>query len=54
MGSYTISSRFKPLEVFNTQVLQERNPQPSLEIAQIQNKARMTHKGALKDMQVMI
>ena len=54
MGSYTIPSRFKPLEVFNTQVLQERNPQPSLEIAQIQNKARMTHKGALKNMQVMV
>ena len=54
MGSYTISSRFKPLEVFNTQVLQERIPQPSLKIAQIKNKARMTHKGALKDMQVMV
>ena len=48
MNSYTISSRFKPLEVFNTQVLQERIPQPSLKIAQIKNKARMTHKGALK------
>ena len=54
MGSYTISSRFKPLEVFNTQVLQERIPQPSSKIDQIQNKARMTHKGVLKDMQVMV
>ena len=54
MGSYTISSRFKPLKGFNTQVLQERIPQPSSKIAQIQNKARMTHKGALKDMQMMI
>ena len=54
MGSYTIPSRFKPLEVFNTQVLQERNPQPSSKIAQIQNKARMTHKGTLKGMQVMV
>ena len=54
MGSYTISSRFKPLEGFNTQILQERIPQPSLRIAQIQDKARMTHKSALKDMQVMI
>ena len=54
MASYTISSKFRPLEVFNTQVLQERNPQPSSKIAQKQNKARMTHKGALKDVQVMI
>ena len=54
MGSYTISSRFKPLEVFNTQVLQERIPQPSSKIAQIQNKAKMTQKGVLKDMQVMV
>ena len=54
MGSYTIPSIFKPLEGFNTQVLQERIPQPSSKIAQIQNKARMTHKGALKDMQVMV
>ena len=54
MGSYTISSRLKPLEGFNTQVLQEIIPQPSSKIAQIQNKARMTHKGALKYMQVMI
>ena len=50
MGSYTISLRFKPLEGFNTQVLQEKIPQPNSKIAQIQNKARMTHKGALKDM----
>ena len=48
MGSYTISLRFKPLEGFNTQFLQERIPQPSLRIAQIQDKARMTHKSALK------
>ena len=54
MGSYTIPSRFKPLEVFNTQDLQEGNPQPSSKIAQIQNKARMTHKSALKNMQVMV
>ena len=54
MGSYTISSRFKPLEDFNTQILQERIPQPSLRIAQIQDKASMTHKSALKDMQVVI
>ena len=54
MGSYTISSRFKPLEGFNTQVLQERISQHSSKIAQIQNKAMMTHNGALNDMQVMI
>ena len=54
MNSYTISSRFKPLEGFNTQVLQERIPQPSSKIAQIENKTRMTYKGALKDMQVMV
>ena len=54
MGSYTISLRFKPLEGFNTQILQEKIPQPSLRIAQIQGEARMTHKSALKDMQVMI
>ena len=53
MSSYTIPSKFKPLEVFNTQVLQERNPQPSSKMAQIQNKARMTHKGALKNMQLI-
>ena len=52
MGSYTISSRFNSLEGFNTQFLQEWIPQPSLMIAQIQIKARMKHKGALKDMQV--
>ena len=54
MGSYTISSRFKPLKGFNTQVLQKRIPQPSSKIAQIQIKARMTHKDALKDMQMGI
>ena len=54
MGSYTISSRFKPLEGFNIQILQERIPQLGLRIAQIQDKARMTHKSALNDMQVMI
>ena len=54
MDSYTISSRFKPLEGFNTQILQERIPQPSLRIAQIQDKTRMTHKSTLKDMQMMI
>ena len=54
MGSYTISSKFNSLEGFNTQFLQEWIPQPSLMIAQIQIKARMTHKGALKDMQMKI
>ena len=54
MGSYTISSRFKPFEGFNTWFLQELIPQPNLRIAQIQDKARMTHKSVLKDMQVMI
>ena len=54
MGSYTIPSRFKLLEVFNTQVLQKGNLQPSSKIAQIQNKAKMTQKGVLKDMQVMV
>ena len=54
MGSYTISSRFKLLKGFNTQFLQEWIPQPRSKIGQIQNKVRMTHKGALKDMQVEI
>ena len=55
MDSYTIaSSRFNSLKGFNTQFLQELIPQPSSMIAQIQIKARMTHKGALKDMQVNI
>ena len=54
MGSYAISLRFNSLERFNTQVLQERIPQPSSKIAQIENKTRMTYKGALKDMQVMV
>ena len=54
MGAYTISSRFKPLESVNTQDLQERKPQPSSKIAQLQIKARMTHKGALKDIQVRV
>ena len=48
MGSYIISSRFKPLEGFNTQFLQEWIPQSSSMIVQIQIKARMIHKGALK------
>ena len=54
MGSYTISSKFKSLEGFNTQFLLEWIPQPNLKIVQIQDKGRMTHKSALKDMQVMI
>ena len=54
MGSYTISSRFKPLEGFNTQILQEKNLQHSLRIAQIQDRVRITHKSALNDMQVTI
>ena len=48
MDSYTISSRFNSLEGFNTQFLQEWIPQPSSMIIQIQIKARMTHKGALR------
>ena len=54
MGSYTISSRFNSLEGFNTQFLQKWISQPNLRIAQIQDKVRMTHKSALKDMQVVI
>ena len=54
MSSYIIFSRFKPFEGFNTQFLQEWIPQPSLRIVQIQDKARMTYKSALKDMQVII
>ena len=54
MSSYAIPSRFKPLEGFNTQVLQEKIPQPSSKTAHIQNKARMTHNGAVKDMQMRI
>ena len=34
--------------------LQDMIPQPSLRIAQIQDKAKMTHKSALKNMQVVI
>ena len=54
MGSYTISSRFNSLEGSNTQFTRMFFYQPSSIMAQIQVKARMTHKGALKDMQVKI
>ena len=40
------------LKALTLRFLQEIIPQPSLRIAQIQDKARMTHKSALKDMQV--
>ena len=48
MGSYTISSSFNSLEGFNTQstIINLSTK------AQIQLKARMNHKGALKDMQM--
>ena len=52
MGSYTISSRFNSLEGFNTQFIRMNFSQSSSIIAQIQIKARMNHKGALKDMQM--
>ena len=54
MGSYTISSRFNSLEGSNTQFSRIISSQPSSIMAQIQIKARMTHKGALKNMQVKI
>ena len=47
-GSYTISSRFNSLEGFNTQFTRMIFSQPISIMAQIQLKARMTHKGALK------
>ena len=52
MGSYTISSRFNSLEGFNTQFTRMNFSQPSSIIGQIQIKARMNHKGALKDVQM--
>ena len=42
------------LKALTLRLIQEMIPQPSLRIAQIQDKARMTHKSALKDMQVVI
>ena len=42
------------LKALTLRFLQEIIPQPSLRIAQIQDKVRMTHKSALKDMQVVI
>ena len=54
IGFYTISSRFNSLEGPNTQFTRMIFFQPSSIMAQIQIKVRMTHKGALKDMQVKI
>ena len=54
IGSYTITSRFNTLEGSNTQFTRMIFFQPSSIMAQIQIKARMTHKVALKDMQVKI
>ena len=54
MSSYTISSRFNSLEGSNTQFTRMIFSQPNSIMAQIQIKARMTHKGSLKDMQVKI
>ena len=45
MGSYTISSRFNSLDGSNTQFTRMIFSQPSLIMAQIQIKARVTHKG---------
>ena len=42
------------LKALTLRFLQDIIPQPSLRIAQIQDKARMTHKSALKDIQVVI
>ena len=42
------------LKALTLRFLQDIIPQPSLRIAQIQDKVRMTHKSALKDMQVVI
>ena len=53
IDSYTISLRFNSLEDFNTQFYKNEF-QPSSIIAQIQIKARINHKVALKDMQVKI
>ena len=50
IGFYTISSRFNSLEGFNTQFARMISSQPSSIMAQIQIKAMMNHKGALKDM----
>ena len=44
MGSYTISSRFNSLEGFNTQFYKNK----SLNLAQIQIKAKMKHKRCTK------
>ena len=54
MRSYTISSRFNSLESSNTQFARMIFSQPSSIMAQVQIKDKMTHKGALKDMQVKI
>ena len=54
MGSYTISLRFNSLEGSNTQFTRMIFSQLISIMAQIQVKARMTHKSALKDMQVKI
>ena len=54
MGSYKISSRFNSVEDSNTQFTRMIFSQLSSIMAQIQIKARMTHKGVLKDMQVKI
>ena len=54
MSFYTISSRFNLLEDSNTQFTRMIFSQPSSIMIQIQIKNRMTHKGALKDMQVKI
>ena len=42
------------LKALTLRFLQDIIPQPRLKRAQIQDKARMTHKSALKDMQVVI
>ena len=42
------------LKALTLRLLQDIITQPSLRMAQIQDKARITHKSALKDMQVVI
>ena len=42
------------LKALTLRLIQEMIPQPNLRIVQIQDKVRMTHKSALKDMQVVI
>ena len=54
MGSYTTSLDSTLLKALTLRLLQNILTQPSLRVAQIQDKARMTHKSALKDMQVVI